>query len=560
MALLPVVERELRVASRRPGTYWGRVASGGIGVLLFVYILLTDRLGSLLMGSPIGHRAFNALFYLGILSSLFAGTSQTSDAIASEKRDGTLGLLFLTDLKAWHIALGKLAASSIGSVYWLLSFFPVMAFCLLMGGISGGEFVRSILTLVMTLGLSLAVGLAVSTFSRESMRAAGRANLMLVLLAFGPRTLVSALALGLQKIGISDEIAAQLTEAEWISWISPLGAWNYTQSDGVNDGRYWASIVWMLLVTLVCFAVVVRHLPLVWQDRPAKDRSVKSWWPSLDRKTEREKKRRRWLEERPLAWRFLRRWFRSDLIFSVLGLWLIVACGILSVLLANPLAGNRSLAEQLGPAYAAMTFAGHMILKVWMSNEATRPWTEDRRSGAMEWLLVAPLTPRDFIAAGWSALCYRFLTPTVLVAVLDFVALAYFGGEMEADGYSRFLWFTLARIFLLFLDLVSIGWLGLWIGISSRNRRPQGIAFSRIVGVPLVLVGLSLPLFSFYSRFKPNAEWDFLIVSVVFMTAWNVTWILVARGRLLGQFRERAAQPTGVPTGWFGRISAPKQR
>ena len=241
MALLPVVERELRVASRRPGTYWGRVASGGIGVLLFVYILLTDRLGSLLMGSPIGHRAFNALFYLGILSSLFAGTSQTSDAIASEKRDGTLGLLFLTDLKAWHIALGKLAASSIGSVYWLLSFFPVMAFCLLMGGISGGEFVRSILTLVMTLGLSLAVGLAVSTFSRESMRAAGRANLMLVLLAFGPRTLVSALALGLQKIGISDEIAAQLTEAERQKYFkqSLQRHKNHKQCHKGNEDREW---------------------------------------------------------------------------------------------------------------------------------------------------------------------------------------------------------------------------------------------------------------------------------------------------------------------------------
>ncbi len=560
MALLPVVERELRVAARRPGTYWGRVVSGGVGVLVFSYILWTDGISYIFRGSPVGHRAFNALFYLGILSSLFAGTSLTSDAIASEKREGTLGLLFLTDLKAWQIALGKLAASSIGAVYWLLGFFPVLALCLLLGGISGGEFARSILTLLMTLGLSLAVGLAVSTYSRESMRAAGRANLLLVFLAFGPRVLVSAVALGLQKIGISEEITSQWTESEWISWISPLAAWSNTQADGANDGRYWASIAYTLLITLVCFAVVVWKLPMAWQDRPAKDRPAKSWWRFPNLKVEREKQRRRWLDENPLAWRFLRRWFRGDLIFSVLGLWIVVAFGILSLFLSNSSRGTRTTSQLLGPAYIAMTFAGHVLLRAWMSNEATRPWTDDRRSGAMEWLLVAPFTPRDFIASGWAALRYRFLIPTGLVAGLDIVAMVVAPGEMEADGYWHFWWFTVARIFLLVLDLVAIGWLGMWIGISSQYRRPQGIAFSRIVGWPLIIIGLSVPFFGIFSQFKSNVEWDFLFLSVFFMTAWNIGWMIAARGRLLAEFRERGAQPAGLPSGWFGRISVPKQR
>jgi hypothetical protein len=195
-----------------------------------------------------------------------------------------------------------------------------------------------------------------------------------------------------------------------------------------------------------------------------------------------------------------------------------------------------------------------------MSNEAARPWTEDRRSGAMEWLLVAPFVPMDFVEAGWAALQYRFVIPTVLVAGVDFLALFITLEYMSPIQYSHFFWFTGARIFLLFLDLFAIGWIGMWMGISSQSRRPQGIAFSRIVGWPMIITLLSLPIFGIYSQFRPDAEWLFLILSVLFMTIWNIGWTLAARGRTLAEFRERAAKPAGIPTGWFGRIQTPKQR
>jgi hypothetical protein len=59
----------------------------------------------------------------------------TADCISSEKREGTLGLLFLTDLKGYSVILGKMLATSLNSFYALTAIFPVLAIPLLLGGI-----------------------------------------------------------------------------------------------------------------------------------------------------------------------------------------------------------------------------------------------------------------------------------------------------------------------------------------------------------------------------------------------------------------------------------------
>ena len=50
-----------------------------------------------------------------------AGLLGTADCVSSEKRDGTLGLLFLTDLKGYDVICGKLAANSVSVLYGLCS-------------------------------------------------------------------------------------------------------------------------------------------------------------------------------------------------------------------------------------------------------------------------------------------------------------------------------------------------------------------------------------------------------------------------------------------------------
>ena len=49
----------------------------------------------------------SAVFYC-----LLSGVWFTADCLSEEKREGTLGLLFLTDLKGYDVVLGKLVATS----------------------------------------------------------------------------------------------------------------------------------------------------------------------------------------------------------------------------------------------------------------------------------------------------------------------------------------------------------------------------------------------------------------------------------------------------------------
>src|SRR5262249_24397750 len=90
-------------------------------------------------------------------------------------------LLFLTDLKGYDVVLGKLAATSVNAFFGLLSIFPVLALPFLLGGVTQGEFWRTLLVVLDTFLLSLAIGVFVSVWCWDARQAAG-ANLLLLLL------------------------------------------------------------------------------------------------------------------------------------------------------------------------------------------------------------------------------------------------------------------------------------------------------------------------------------------------------------------------------------------
>ena len=67
--------------------------------------------------------------------------------MSEEKREGTLGLLFLTDLRGFDVVLGKLVACSLRGAYGLVAALPVIGLALLMGGVTGFELWRLALVL-----------------------------------------------------------------------------------------------------------------------------------------------------------------------------------------------------------------------------------------------------------------------------------------------------------------------------------------------------------------------------------------------------------------------------
>src|SRR6185436_6863523 len=168
MTFLPIVERELRERARWRSTYWirGVVAFLATGIAGFVLMFMAAA-------SPgsVGHGMMETLAWLAFPFVVLEGLRNTADSLSAEKREGTLGLLFLTDLKGYDVVLGKFFASSLTSFYSLLAMVPALAVPVLLGGVTGAEFWRLVLALINALFFSLTTGTFVSAISRDERRA-----------------------------------------------------------------------------------------------------------------------------------------------------------------------------------------------------------------------------------------------------------------------------------------------------------------------------------------------------------------------------------------------------
>src|SRR5689334_7329937 len=109
-----LLHRELLVQSRKPGNYWFRVAIAGVGVATLAFFWAMQRLTARQGLPPMPTQVF-AAWVLGMLHGCLtltlavSGALVTADCLSRERREGTLGLLFLTSLSAGDVAIGKCA-------------------------------------------------------------------------------------------------------------------------------------------------------------------------------------------------------------------------------------------------------------------------------------------------------------------------------------------------------------------------------------------------------------------------------------------------------------------
>src|SRR5580658_8443514 len=120
MTILPVVERELRVRARSPAGYWTRFGAALAGTLLCVSMLTINANPSF-----IGAFVFNGLMVAAFILCSFSGFL-TVDGISRERREGTLGLLFLTRVRPLDVLLGNFGAAGLASLCALAAFVPVL--------------------------------------------------------------------------------------------------------------------------------------------------------------------------------------------------------------------------------------------------------------------------------------------------------------------------------------------------------------------------------------------------------------------------------------------------
>jgi hypothetical protein len=103
-----------------------------------------------------------------------------SDSISRERREGTLGFLFLTDLRASDVVLGKLAAAGLVPLYTLAGMFPAFAVCVLVGGLPAFVFWKGMAALIVTLLFSLSGTLFISSLCEDHRKAFGGATVLLL--------------------------------------------------------------------------------------------------------------------------------------------------------------------------------------------------------------------------------------------------------------------------------------------------------------------------------------------------------------------------------------------
>jgi hypothetical protein len=176
---LPLVLRELYVAGRRPSTFRLRMAFGGGGMAVAIWSFL-------IWGAAHGDGwwIYGSLLLTAAVFAIVSALLIAGDSVSRERREGTLGFLFLTDLRPADVLLGKFAAAALVPGVTLLALFPGLALCQLLGGIQIAEFWRGIFALVLTLFFTLCATLFVSARCEDHRKA--HAGAILLILVVNP--------------------------------------------------------------------------------------------------------------------------------------------------------------------------------------------------------------------------------------------------------------------------------------------------------------------------------------------------------------------------------------
>jgi hypothetical protein len=498
MTFLPIVERELRIASRLGATYRNRTLAAGV-VMVVAFVMHTFGV-FVPSRSEAGIYMFRTLAFLAMLFCTFEGVRKTADCLSEEKREGTLGLLFLTDLKGYDVVLGKFVGASLNSVYGLLAILPVLAIPLLIGGVMMEEYWRMVLALTNILFFSLCLGMLVSAVCRQEGVALGSAFFTVVIFVLLP----------------------VFFPHNPLASVSPACA--YTNAFGapylLDPQSYWRSLgITQALSWLMLFSASLM-LPYRWQDSPAG--KTRLALPNLSRSTgrdsRRERARREMLAANPALWLAARHSGARGF------LWLLIAVIAIGGLLFIP--GSHIIS--LLVFFAFINF----ILKVRVAYQASHCLAEARRNNALEMLLATPLTVNEIIQGQVLALQRIFLGPIVYIIVIEF--LEVFGGMAAANGSNSAAAMVIicTVYFTLFgLDIVAVTWVGMWYGLTSKKE-------SQAVTKTVLLV-LVLP----YAAFIP-----FCWFGVVLFIGVPIFWMSWCGTKLRAEFRDRAAQRYTPPS------------
>jgi ABC-type Na+ efflux pump permease subunit len=477
----PVVQREMRETARRPVNHRLRLFSAGVGTLLLWVVLKSVDLPPAATGGWL----FGWLHTLLIGLILMIVPALTADCIAREKREGTLGLLFLTPMNAGGIVAGKALAHGLRAFTLWLAVVPVLTIPFLTGGVTWFDALSALSVEFCAAVLCLGAGLLASSLAQR------RNAVFMLALVFGAFFLFAVTQLGQLVLIASWRGSGFLGQDDWwsISW-DMLALFSGLFNN--RGGRGWSSIAtfspvlsdlwkWFCLaapiVALLLFCMIASfsafRVRRSWQDKipsPRREFLLRRYCtPVFQRYFRRHMQRT--LDANPIAWLQQYSWKAR---LSKWGLCLAFVMTVTAAVSIGP--------DTLGAAefLLLLTLAGIYTFF------GVAGFLEEKRSGALELLLITPISVNALIFGRVWGLWKQFL-PAALILIGGYLGSAWM------EGISRTNWHEFTQG----LFVIACGFLALPIFATYFALRVKNL----IVAAVLTWIALCVPVLLVLSEF-----------------------------------------------------------
>lgn len=539
MRFFPIIHRELLIAGRRGSTYLGRLIAVGAMSAILLWVMFVSA-GS--VPARLGQTLFLTIAAITYFLCALTGVKLTSDSLSYERREGTLGLLFLTNLRGIEIILGKLAAGGVQAVLTLTATFPLFAVPFLFGGITGSDFLWFITSALNVLFLSLSLGLFASALCKDDRVALGVGLVLIAGVVFVP--LIGALVYG-QLVG-----GASGSGAEVIAGFSPATAPFLLLFERVGGVRGAATGItdlimtsmWTTLITsLIAVALAAIRLAGSWRSSESVSRTTKptSTDPATESYVNKALIFNQALSRAPVLDRNPYLWLAGRNRAGRFAPWAVLGAGVLLWIGGLAVWGGDWLNEA---TFIGTAFLAHLALKLMIAGVACWQFNEDRSSGAMELILSTPLTVGDILRGQRNALFRMFAGPVACILLLDLVFLfSHLNKAYGSHGTVVLVW--LSGMAVLVADVVALRSMGMWLGLRMRRTN---VAVTRavvcVLSIPwaVMIVTLSLIALLPFSLF-PRMEGEMLIIYWLLLSIGNaLLWRGWAERNLSKHFRGEA--------------------
>jgi hypothetical protein len=552
MALLPIIERELRVALRkkRPVRRRLQVAALAVGGTL-LFLLLSAVAGQ----RGAGHNLHQLLCL--VAGYLVLRTPQlTAGIFAEERREQTLGLLFLSGLGASEVFASKLLSAALVAFGDLLTLFPMLAVPFLIGGVSFEQFLATVCAMPNFLLFVLAVCLLASVLTRDDGAAVILTGVLLFLLCgVGP----------LIYLAQSHFSPAAKMSSAWLLVSPAYGPYLAWRGFGTTPAsEFWNNFGVTLAWSGLCLCAAAVMLKSLWRERE-QDAGASGWrarWRQWLHGDARGRRRlaATWLEANPFVWLAAR-----DRQPAVLA-WLVVG-GMAAAWLGCWAAWPSRWPSV--PNYFLTATLLNLALRWIIHYTAARSLGEARRDGSYELLLTTPLDPSDIGGGQFEALRWHFRLVTRTVLGLEFaMMLAGLAGRNWTSS-SLYVYGAIWTVLLVWAWSQSRQWQAtafvLWASLNCARpahavRRTMGLTSWSWLWIPFNLRFLFAQLPAFPTGSKGEIWFvSFILVVVVvpltlralFARKTRTGWASsVWRGqerKLVSQFRDIVREPLPDP-------------